>query len=53
MSNTTNQRTVFVMGKDITRNKSVVVLESGEEYDIDPAAIVSYTSVAAQFPYTL
>lgn len=50
---TTNQRTVFVLGKEIQKNRQAIVVEAGEEYDLDPSAIVSYTSDAAQFPYTL
>jgi hypothetical protein len=53
MSNTANGRTVFVVGKELHGNRQVVVVENGQEYDLDPAAIVSYTSDVAQFPYTL
>lgn len=53
MSNTANARTVFVLGKELAGNRQAVVVEAGQEYDLDPTAIVSYTSDAAQFPYVL
>lgn len=53
MPNTANARTVFVLGKEVNKNRQAIIVEAGEEYDLDPTAIVSYTSDAAQFPYTL
>lgn len=53
MANTANGRTVFVLGKELHGNRQAVIVEDGQEYDLDPAAIVSYTSDRAQFPYTL
>lgn len=53
MSNTADGRTVFVLGKELHGNRQVVVVEDGEEYDLDPAAIADYTDEDAQFPYEL
>lgn len=53
MSNTAVGRTVFVLGQEVKGNRQAVVVENGESYDLDPAAIVSYTSDRAQFPYTV
>lgn len=53
MSNTAVGRTVFVVGQPLQGNRQAVVVENGEQYDLDPTAIVSYTSDRAQFPYVL
>jgi hypothetical protein len=52
-TNTASGRTVFVLGLDVQGNRQAVVVESGDTYDIDPAAIVTYSSANAQFPYEL
>lgn len=52
-TNTASGRTVFVLGKDVRGNRQAIVVESGQTYDLDPAAIVAYTSGLTQFPYTI
>jgi hypothetical protein len=53
MANTAVGRTVFVLGSETAGNRDVVIVESGDEYDLDPAAIVTYSNEKAQFPYSL
>ena len=53
ISNTASGRTVFVLGRELDGNRQAVVVESGQEYDLDPLAIVAYATVTARFPYTI
>jgi hypothetical protein len=53
MSYTATSRTVFVLGKELAGNREVRVVESGDTYDIDPAAITTYDDQYARFPYEL
>lgn len=50
-------RTVFVLGKQIHGNRQVVVVEDGQEYGFEYAAIeniiTAYTAQTARFPYDL
>jgi hypothetical protein len=50
---TANARTVFVLGKEIQGNRQVLIVESGEEYTLDTAAVEVYSDDTAQFPYEL
>jgi hypothetical protein len=57
MSGTAVGRTVFVLGKQIHGNRQVVIVEDGEEYGFEYAAIeniiTAYTAQTARFPYDL
>lgn len=50
-------RTVFVLGKELHGNRQVVVVEDGQEYSFEYAAIqniiTAYTAQTARFPYDL
>ena len=52
MSNTTSGRTVFVLGLEALDNREIVVVEDGDQYDLDATTITAYTSGLTQFPYT-
>jgi hypothetical protein len=51
MSSTATSRTVFVLGSSTAGNQEVAVVESGDTYDMDYAAISTYEAAAAEFPY--
>lgn len=53
MANTASGRTVFVLGKELQGNRQAIIVEDGEEYSIDPAAIETYTDATAAFPYEI
>lgn len=53
MSNLATGRTVFVLGKELHGNRETQIFETGEAYDLDPAAIVNYSVVTTRFPYEL
>ncbi len=44
-------RTVFVLGKELQGNRSVVVVEDGAEYSMAIDTMVVYTNQTARFPY--
>ena len=48
---TATQRIVLVLGSEDENNRHAVVVESGETYDIDYAAVVDYDHATAEFPY--
>jgi hypothetical protein len=50
---TASSRTVFVLGKRVPyNNRTVLIVESGEEYSVSASTIVDYTtSPEARFPY--
>ena len=50
---TSPARAVFVLGKEIRGNREAVIVEAGEEYTIDVAAIVDYQNATATFPYSV
>lgn len=55
MGGTAVGRTVFVLGKELHGNRQVVIVEDGEEYGFEYAAIediiTPYTDQTARFPY--
>lgn len=50
---TASGRTVFVLGKEVQGNRQVLVVDDGEEYNVDFAAAQEYTEQEARFPYEL
>jgi hypothetical protein len=48
---TASGRTVFVLGKELQGNRQVIIVESGDTYTLDPAAIETYSDDTAMFPY--
>jgi hypothetical protein len=50
---TTSGRTVFVLGKEINGNHEAIIAADSEEYTLDPATIVTYSSGLAEFPYSV
>jgi hypothetical protein len=50
-TNTATARTVFVLGTEVAGNREVLIVESGDTYDLDPATISTYEAATAEFPY--
>ena len=44
-------RTVFVLGKELHKNRQVLVVEDGAEYSVDISTMITYTNQTARFPY--
>ncbi len=49
---TSTSRTVFILGTETDGNREVKVVESGDTYDMDYAAISTYDDIDGRFPYT-
>lgn len=50
---TASGRTVFVLGRVLDGNREVVIVEDGDTYDLDYAAVSTYTDQEARFPYEI
>lgn len=50
---TTSGKTVFVLGRNQDGNREALIVDSGKEYTLDAATIVTYSDDTAQFPYTV
>jgi hypothetical protein len=54
MASTASERMVFVLGKEIHGNRQVLIVEDGEEYDLDADDAVEYgADENDRFPYEL
>lgn len=50
---TATSRSVFVLGNHVEGNRDIRIVESGETYDIDWAALTTYDDVEARIPYEI
>ena len=50
---TATARTVFVLGKEAHGNRTVLIVESGDEYSVSIDAAKVYTDQTARFPYVV
>jgi hypothetical protein len=54
MASTASERMVFVLGKELHGNRQVLIVEDGEEYDLDADDAVEYDAdETTQFPYEI
>jgi len=51
MSATATARQVHVLGRELDENREVIVVESGDTYDLDYDTISTYSASDAAFPY--
>lgn len=52
-SYTASSRSVFVLGTEAAENREIVIVESGDQYDLDAATITAYTVATTSFPYSV
>ena len=52
-TSTASAREFFVLGKENSGNRELVVVESGDTYSMDYSTVVAYTDQTAQFPYEI
>jgi hypothetical protein len=50
---TASGREVYVLGKEESKNREVVVVEDGETHDLPSAAKYAYSNVQTRFPYAV
>lgn len=54
MANVASGRTVFVLGKELHKNRQVLIVEDGKEYSVSfEYTNAEYSAQEARFPYEL